>query len=98
MIKKFRHSGIVVSNLKKSEYFYCKLLNFKILQRLVEKGPYWNKLINDKNTVVKVIKAVLPDKTVLELTEFQGVKRKNFETSQIQSSRYNSSLFYSKKY
>ncbi len=76
MIKKFRHSGIVVSNLKKSEYFYCKLLNFKILQRLVEKGPYWNKLINDKNTVVKVIKAVLPDKTVLELTEFQGVKRK----------------------
>ena len=76
MIKKFRHSGIVVSNLKKSEYFYCKLLNFKILQRLIEEGPYWNKLINDKNTKVKVIKASLPDKTVLELTEFQGVKRK----------------------
>ena len=76
MIKCFRHSGIVVSNLKKSEYFYCKLLNFKILQRLVEEGPYWNKLINEKNTSVKVIKASLPDKTVLELTEFQGVRRR----------------------
>ena len=76
MIKCFRHSGLVVNNIKKSEFFYTKLLNFKILQRLVEKGPYWNKLINDKNTEVKVIKASLPDKTVLELTEFQNVKRK----------------------
>lgn len=76
MIKCYRHSGLVVNNIKKSEFFYTKLLNFKILQRLIEKGPYWNKLINDKNTVVKVIKASLPDKTVLELTEFQNVKRK----------------------
>ncbi|MDC0393495.1 VOC family protein [Candidatus Pelagibacter sp.] len=76
MINNFRHSGIVVSNLKVSENFYCKLLNFKILQRLVEKGPYLNKLINDKNKVIKVIKAALPDKTVLEIVEFQGVKRK----------------------
>ena len=76
MISKFRHSGIVVNNLKKSEHFYCKLLNFKVLQKLVEEGPYWNKLINDKNTKEKIIKAKLPDNVVLELTEFQGLKKK----------------------
>ena len=76
MISKFRHSGIVVNNLKKSEHFYCKLLNFKVLQKLVEEGPYWNKLINDKNTKAKIIKAKLPDNVVLELTEFQGLKKK----------------------
>ena len=76
MISKFRHSGIVVNSLKKSEHFYCKLLNFKVLQKLVEEGPYWNKLIGDKNTKANIIKAKLPDNVVLELTEFQGFKKK----------------------
>lgn len=79
MINKFRHSGIVVNSLKKSEHFYCKLLNFKVIQKLIEEGPYWNKLINDKNTKAKIIKAKLPDNVVLELTEFQGVKKKKMK-------------------
>jgi catechol 2,3-dioxygenase-like lactoylglutathione lyase family enzyme len=79
MINKFRHSGIVVNNLKKSEHFYCKLLNFKVIQKLIEEGPYWNRLINDKNTKAKIIKAKLPDNVVLELTEFQGVKKKKMK-------------------
>ena len=79
MINKFRHSGIVVNSLRKSEHFYCKLLNFKVLQKLIEEGPYWNKLINDKNTKAKIIKAKLPDNVVLELTEFQGVKKKKMK-------------------
>ena len=62
--------------MKKSEHFYCKLLNFKVLQKLVEDGPYWNKLIGDKNTKANIIKAKLPDNVVLELTEFQGFKKK----------------------
>lgn len=66
---------MVVKNLKRSKKFYCKLLNFKIIQNIIEEGNYFNQLINEKNLRAKVIKARLPDNVVLELLEFINTKK-----------------------
>ena len=79
MITNYRHTGIVVSNISKSKRFYCKLLNYKIIQNLVEEGDYFNKLINEKNLVAKVIKARLPDNVDIELLEFKNLKKKKIK-------------------
>ena len=76
MITNYRHTGLVVKNLNKSKNFYCKLLNFKIVQNIIEEGDYFNKLINEKNLIAKVIKAKLPDNVILELLEFTNIKKK----------------------
>ena len=75
MITNYRHTGLVVKNLKRSKKFYCKLLNFKIIQNIIEEGNYFNQLINEKNLRAKVIKARLPDNVVLELLEFINTKK-----------------------
>ena len=75
MITNYRHTGLVVKNLKRSKKFYCKLLNFKIIQNIIEEGNYFNQLINEKNLRAKVIKARLPDNVVLELLEFINAKK-----------------------
>lgn len=79
MITNYRHTGLVVKNLSKSKKFYCKLLNFKVIQNIIEKGDYFNKLINEKKLVAKVIKARLPDNVVLELLEFTNAKKKTIK-------------------
>ncbi len=79
MITNYRHTGLVVQNLEKSKNFYCKLLNFKIIQNIIEEGDYFNKLINEKNLVAKVIKAKLPDNIVLELLEFKNAKKRKIK-------------------
>ena len=76
MITNYRHTGLVVKNLKRSVNFYCKLLNFTIIQNIVEEGEYFNKLINEKKLKANVIKAKLPDNVVLELLEFKNLKQK----------------------
>ena len=79
MITNYRHTGLVVENLKKSKEFYCGLLNFRVIQNIIEEGDYFNKLINEKNLRAKVIKARLPDNVVLELLEFINVKKKTIK-------------------
>lgn len=76
MITSYRHTGLVVKNLERSRKFYCGLLNFKVIQSIIEEGNYFNKLINEKNLRAKVIKAKLPDNVVLELLEFINAKKK----------------------
>ena len=75
MITNYRHTGLVVKNLERSRKFYCKLLNFKVIQNIIEEGDYFNKLINEKGLRAKVIKARLPDDVVLELLEFINLKK-----------------------
>ena len=76
MITSYRHTGLVVKNLERSRKFYCGLLNFKVIQSIIEEGNYFNKLINEKNLRAKVIKAKLPDNVVLELLEFINAKKR----------------------
>tara|TARA_B110000971_G_scaffold211785_1_gene240469 strand:+ start:988 stop:1440 length:453 start_codon:yes stop_codon:yes gene_type:complete len=76
MITEYRHTGLVVNNIKKSYRFYCKFLDLKIIQNFIEKGNYFNELIGEKNLKAKVIKAISPDYIYLELIEFINAKRK----------------------
>ena len=75
MIKKYRHTGLIVNNLSKSRKFYCELLNLKIIQNFIEEGDYFNKLINEKKLRAKVIKAVSSDNIYVELIEFINAKK-----------------------
>ena len=79
MITNYRHTGLVVKNLKRSRKFYCQLLNFKVIQNIIEEGDYFNKLINEKKLRAKVIKARLQDNVVLELLEFINAKKKSIK-------------------
>ena len=76
MIKKYRHTGLIVNNLSKSRKFYCDLLNLKIIQNFIEEGDYFNKLIKEKKLKAKVIKAISPDHVYVELIEFINAKKK----------------------
>jgi len=79
MITNYRHTGLVVKNLQRSRKFYCQLLNFKVIQNIIEEGDYFNKLINEKKLRAKVIKAKLQDNVVLELLEFTNAKKKSIK-------------------
>ena len=79
MITNYRHTGLVVKNLQRSIKFYCQLLNFKVIQNIIEEGDYFNKLINEKKLRAKVIKARLQDNVVLELLEFINAKKKSIK-------------------
>jgi len=70
MIIKFRHTGIIVSDINKSTNFYSKILGLKINERLDEQGEYFNSLTDLKKQKAKVSKIILPDKTVIELIQF----------------------------
>jgi|TARA_Y100000310_G_scaffold342113_1_gene443842 catechol 2,3-dioxygenase-like lactoylglutathione lyase family enzyme len=79
MIKKYRHTGLIVNNLSKSRKFYCDLLNLKIIQNFIEEGDYFNKLIKEKKLKAKVIKAISPDHVYVELIEFINAKKNKIQ-------------------
>ena len=79
MITAYRHTGIVVNNIKKSQKFYCKLLDLKVIQNFIEEGDYFNKLIGGKTLRAKVIKAISKDYIYLELIEFINEKKKKIK-------------------
>ena len=75
MITHYRHTGLVVQNIKKSKNFYCNILNLRIIQNFIEEGDYFNNLIGEKNKRAKVIKAISSDFIYLELIEFINSKK-----------------------
>ena len=79
MLKKYRHTGLIVSDISKSRKFYCELLNLKIIQNFVEEGDYFNKLIKEKKLKAKVIKAISPDHVYVELIEFINAKKNKIQ-------------------
>jgi len=74
MIIKTRHVGLVVKNIIKSKKFYGKILGLKLKKELIEEGKYFNSLIGLKKSKAKVVKIDLPDKTYIELIEFEKPK------------------------
>ena len=78
---KFRHVGIIVKDLKKSQKFYVNLLGLKKVVSLTEKGTYLNKLINTNQLEAKVLKLKTGCGTIVEIIEFSKKNlqsRKNF--------------------
>lgn len=74
MIIKTRHVGLIVKNIIKSKKFYGKILGLKLKKELIEEGKYFNYLIGLKKSKAKVVKIDLPDKTYIELIEFEKPK------------------------
>ncbi len=78
---KFRHVGIIVKDLKKSQKFYVNVLGLKKVVSLTEKGTYLNKLINTNQLEAKVLKLKTECGTIVEIIEFSKKNlqsRKNF--------------------
>ena len=74
---KFRHVGIIVRDLKKSQKFYVNVLGLKKVVSLIEKGTYLNKLINTKQLEAKVLKLKTECGTIVEIIEFS---KKNLQS------------------
>lgn len=75
MIKSYRHTGIIVSNLNKSLNFYKNILNLKKVSRMEESGTYFNNLTRTKNLKADVLKVKSKDNIIIEI-----IKYKNFKT------------------
>ena len=63
---KIRHTGIVTTDLKKSKWFWCKQLNFKVKKSANEKGLTIDKVLGYKNVRVKTIKLQDKNKNLIE--------------------------------
>ena len=76
MIKSYRHTGIVVNNIKKSEFFYKNLLGLEKVSNIEEGGDYFNSLIKEKNLRAQVLKVKSKDNVIIEIVQYLGIKRK----------------------
>ncbi len=77
-IRNIRHTGIVVSNLKRSLFFYHNLLGFKIKKRMIEKGKATDRLSNLKKVNLETIKMHIGKTNgMIELLHFRSHKRIN---------------------
>lgn len=56
-----RHSGVVVSDLEKSLWFYRDLLGFKVTIRADESGTFIEQILGLKNLTVTTVKMTPPD-------------------------------------
>jgi len=66
-----RHTGIVVSDIDKSLYFYRDLLGFQIKKDKVESGKYIDIFLGLKNATVQTVKMSLNDTGMIELLHYK---------------------------
>ena len=76
MIKSYRHTGIIVKDINKSEKFYTKLLNLKKVSRMIESGDYLNALNGTKNVSADVLKVKSSDNVIVEIAKYSNLKIK----------------------
>jgi catechol 2,3-dioxygenase-like lactoylglutathione lyase family enzyme len=71
----YRHTGIVVYNLKKSYKFY-KSLGLELVSNIIEEGNYFNNLIGETKLKAKVLKLKSKDNIIIEIIDYLNVKKK----------------------
>ena len=79
LIRNIRHTGIVVDDLIKSLDFYTKKLGFEVSNRMVESGPFINKILGFKDIRVTTVKMILKDGQMVELLDFTSHKKENLK-------------------
>ncbi len=72
MIKKIRHTGLVVADLNLALSFWRDLLGFKIDKLMDEFGPHIDAMMGLKNVKVTTVKMSAPQGGVLELLHFKS--------------------------
>lgn len=70
MIKDIRHTGIVVTELEKSLYFYRDLLGFQIAKQMEESGDYIDNILSLRNVKVTTVKMTSPSDQMIELLKY----------------------------
>ena len=68
----YRHTGIIVKDMKKSLHFYKDILGLKVIQDFSDSSDYINKITGIKNADVHMIKLKAEDGTVLEILEYRN--------------------------
>ena len=76
MIKSYRHTGIIVSNINKSLNFYKNIINLKKVSRMEESGTYFNNLTKTKNLKADVLKVKSKDNIIIEIIRYKNFKSK----------------------
>lgn len=71
-MKTIRHTGIVVSNLKRSLNFYRTFLDLKVLKKKVESGDFIDTILGLKNVKVTTIKMSAMDGNLIEILYFHS--------------------------
>ncbi len=72
----YRHTGIICRDIKKSLYFYKNILGLKVVQNMLDKSDYINKITGIKNGKVKFIKLKMNSGEILELLTYPTHKTK----------------------
>ena len=67
---RIRHTGLVTKNLKKSLFFWNKVLNFKIKKREIESGALIDMIMEYKSAKVETVKLSDTSGMLLELLYF----------------------------
>jgi len=70
LVKGYRHTGIIVKDMKKSLHFYRDILGLQVIQDFSDSSEYINKITGIKNADVHMIKLKAKDGTVLEILEY----------------------------
>ena len=68
----YRHTGIIVKDIKESLYFYRDILGLKVIQDFSDSSEYINKITGITNADVHMIKLKAEDETVLEILEYRN--------------------------
>jgi len=74
-MKSIRHTGIVVSDLKRSIYFYKDLFGFQITRQMEESGDYIDNMLALSGVKVTTVKMTAPDGQMVELLWFHSHQR-----------------------
>ena len=66
----YRHTGIIVKNMRKSIHFYRDLLGLEVIQDFNDDSEYINKITGIRNGAAHFIKLKMQVGSVLELLEY----------------------------
>ncbi len=74
-MNKIRHTGLVTNNLKRSLFFWNKILKFKIKKRALEKGDLIDRIMEYNNSKVETIKLSDTSGMILEILNFKNAPK-----------------------
>jgi catechol 2,3-dioxygenase-like lactoylglutathione lyase family enzyme len=72
MITAIRHTGLVVADLDRAVHFWCDVLGFRVLKRLLESGPHIDAMMGLADVRVTTVKMAAPDGNLIELLHFHS--------------------------
>jgi len=74
-VKKIRHTGIVVVNLKKMRTFYESFFDLRLCSDTVEDAGFIAQLLGNRQTMLRTVKLSAPDGSMVELLKFRGPRK-----------------------